>query len=494
MTRRFDARPTPRKYAAVSYNRTMATKSVFTCSNCGHQEPKWLGRCPECGEWSTLVEEAREDKKVVGFAARAANAKAPGRRAAGATLALNEVRAEREGGRVSTGVGELDRVLGGGIVPGSLVLVGGEPGVGKSTLLLQVMGHLGEGCLMVSGEESPRQVALSARRLGVGDAGFRVLSETDVDVIEATILEERPKVVVVDSIQTLYSPELTGAPGGVGQVRETAARLMRLAKAEGITVILVGHVTKEGSIAGPRVLEHMVDTVLQFEGDRYQAFRILRALKNRFGSTNEVGVFEMTGGGMIEVEDPSAFFLSTREGGVPPGVVTVCLLEGTRPMLVEIESLVAPSPLAVPRRVANGFDTGRVNMLCAVLSRRAGLVLGDQDVYVNVTGGVRVEEPAADLGVALAIASALRDRPVEAGVACFGEVGLTGDVRFVSGGPRRVAELRKLGFGRIIGPEGASEGSRAGARNGAPNGRTKRKEAAVLEVRTLEEAVGAALS
>lgn len=472
----------------------MATKSIFTCSNCGHQEPKWLGRCPECGEWSTLVEEAREDKKVVGFAARAANAKAPGRKAAGATLALNEVRAEHEGGRVSTGVGELDRVLGGGIVPGSLVLVGGEPGVGKSTLLLQVMGNLGEGCLMVSGEESPRQVALSARRLGVGEAGFRVLSETDVDVIEATILEERPRVVVVDSIQTLYSSELTGAPGGVGQVRETAARLMRLAKAEGITVILVGHVTKDGSIAGPRVLEHMVDTVLQFEGDRYQAFRILRALKNRFGSTNEVGVFEMTGGGMVEVDDPSAFFLSTREGGVPPGVVTVCLLEGTRPMLVEIESLVVPSPLAVPRRVANGFDTGRVNMLCAVLSRRAGLVLGDQDVYVNVTGGVRVEEPAADLGVALAIASALRDRPVEAGAACFGEVGLTGDVRFVSGGPRRVAELRKLGFARIIGPEGASEGSRAGARNGASDGRSKRKEGAVLEVRTLEEAVGAALS
>ena len=266
----------------------MTTKTQFVCSNCGHAEPKWLGRCPDCGEWSTFVEEAREDKKAVGFAARAANARAP-KRAAGATVALGDVRTEREGGRLDTGVGELNRVLGGGIVPGSLVLVGGEPGVGKSTLLLQVMGHLGERCLMVSGEESPRQVALSARRLGVGDAGFRVLSETDVDVIEATILEERPEVVVVDSIQTLYSPELTGAPGGVGQVRETAARLMRLAKAEGITVVLVGHVTKEGSIAGPRVLEHMVDTVLQFEGDRYQAFRILRALKNRFGSTNEVG-------------------------------------------------------------------------------------------------------------------------------------------------------------------------------------------------------------
>jgi DNA repair protein RadA/Sms len=470
----------------------MATKTLYVCSNCGHTEPKWLGRCPDCGEWSTFVEEMREEKKAVGFAGRAANAKGAGK-AAGTTLALREVRAEREGGRIDTGVGELNRILGGGIVPGSMVLVGGEPGVGKSTLLLQVMGRLGEGCLMVSGEESPRQVVLSARRLGVGDAGFRVFPETDVDIIEATILAERPRVVVVDSIQTLYSPELSGAPGGVGQVRETAARLMRLAKAEGIAVVLVGHVTKEGSIAGPRVLEHMVDTVLQFEGDRYQSFRILRALKNRFGSTNEVGVFEMTGAGMVEVEDPSAFFLSRREGGTPPGVVTVCLLEGTRPMLVEIESLVAPSPLAVPRRVANGIEVGRVNMLCAVLGRRAGLVLGDQDVYVNVTGGVRVEEPAADLGVALAIASALRDRPVEAGAACFGEVGLTGDVRFVTGAPRRVSELLKLGFKRIIIPEGAPEGPWEGARNDGSNGRAKR-EVAVTEVKTLEEAVGAALA
>jgi DNA repair protein RadA/Sms len=470
----------------------MATKAIYVCANCGHTEPKWLGRCPDCGEWSTFVEEVREEKKTVGFASRVASVKGPGR-TAGTTWALKEVRAEQESSRIDTGVGELNRVLGGGIVPGSMVLVGGEPGVGKSTLLLQVMGRLGEGCLMVSGEESPRQVALSARRLGVGDAGFRVLPETDVDVIEATILEERPQVVVVDSIQTLYSPELSGAPGGVGQVRETAARLMRLAKAEGIAIVLVGHVTKEGSIAGPRVLEHMVDTVLQFEGDRYQSFRVLRALKNRFGSTNEVGVFEMTGQGMVEVEDPSAFFISRREGGMPPGVVTVCLLEGTRPMLVEIESLVAPSPLAVPRRVANGIEVGRVNMLCAVLGRRAGLVLGDQDVYVNVTGGVRVEEPAADLGVALAIASALRDRPVDAGTACFGEVGLTGDVRFVTGAPRRVSELLKLGFKRIISPEGASEGPQNEAKNGSSDTRAKR-EVALAEVKTLQEAVEAALA
>src|SRR5215217_3457326 len=459
----------------------MATKTLYVCSNCGHEEPKWVGRCPDCGEWSTFVEEARESKKVVGFAERATRQK---KSAAGKTLSLSEVRAVESENRADTGVEELNRVLGGGIVPGSMVLVGGEPGVGKSTLLLQVMGHLGEGCLMVSGEESPRQVAMSARRLGVEGAGFKVLSETDVDVIEATILEEQPRFVVVDSIQTLYSPELSGAPGGVGQVRECAARLMRLAKSEGIAVLLVGHVTKDGSIAGPRVLEHMVDTVLQFEGDRFQSFRVLRALKNRFGSTNEVGVFEMTGRGMVEVEDPSAFFLSKREEEVPPGVVTVCLLEGTRPMLVEIESLVAPSPLANPRRIANGVDTGRVNMLCAVLSRRAGLVLQDQDVYVNVTGGVRVEEPAADLGVALAIASAMRDRAVGKGTACFGEVGLTGDIRYVSGAQRRTTEMAKMGFARIIRPEGTSDG---------PSDTETRREASVVEVNTLEEAVAVAL-
>src|SRR5215211_7643988 len=460
----------------------MATKTLYVCSNCGHEEPKWLGRCPDCGEWSTFVEEARESKKAVGFAERAARQKG----AAGRPLLLDEVRAVESENRLGTGVEELNRVLGGGIVPGSMVLVGGEPGVGKSTLLMQVLGNLGDASLMVSGEESPRQVAMSARRLGIEGAGFRVLSETDVDIIEATIREERPRIVVVDSIQTLYSAELSGAPGGVGQVRECAARLMRLAKSEGIAVILVGHVTKEGSIAGPRVLEHMVDTVLQFEGDRFQSFRVLRALKNRFGSTNEVGVFEMTGRGMVEVEDPSAFFLSKREEEVPPGVVTVCLLEGTRPMLVEIESLVAPSPLANPRRIANGVDTGRVNMLCAVLSRRAGLALQDQDVYVNVTGGVRVDEPAADLGVALAIASAMRDRPVGKGTACFGEVGLTGDVRYVSGAPRRSSEMAKMGFGRIIRPEGTSDGPEQ--TDGRP-----RREASVVEVSTLEEAVAVAL-
>src|SRR5215204_2247363 len=410
-------RPVCCTFSLIQYNRNVATKTLYVCSNCGHAEPKWLGRCPDCGEWSTFVEEVRESKKVVGFAERAMRQKGG---VAGRTLALSEVPVMEGGDRMDAGVGELNRVLGGGIVPGSMVLVGGEPGVGKSTLLLQVLGHLGEGCLMVSGEESPRQVALSARRLGVEGRGFRVLSETDVDIIEATILQERPRAVVVDSIQTLYSPELSGAPGGVGQVRESAARLMRVAKSEGIAILLVGHVTKEEEI--------------------------------------------------------------------PPGVVTVCLLEGTRPMLVEIESLVVPSPLAVPRRVANGVDSGRVNMLCAVLSRRAGLSLGDHDVYVNVTGGVRVEEPAADLGVALAIASALRDNPVGKGTGCFGEVGLTGDLRFVSGAPRRTSELLKLGFGRIIKPEGSHDASASAQNDGSANGK-----ASVVEVKTLEEAVAVAL-
>lgn len=421
------------------------------------------------------MEEVQREK-ASGFAGRISKG---GHTTAPKSLTLEEV---RDGGdtRTDTGVREFNRVLGGGLVAGSLVLVGGEPGVGKSTLLLQVMGNLGERCLMVSGEESPRQVAISARRLGVDKAGFRVLPETDVDLIEAAILQERPGIVIVDSVQTLYSPGLQSAPGSVGQVRESAARLMRLAKTHGIAVILVGHVTKDGAIAGPRVLEHMVDTVLQFEGDRFQSFRILRALKNRFGSTNEVGVFEMTAGGMVEVEDPSSFLLSHREGGMPPGVVTVCLLEGTRPMLVEIESLVVPTSLAVPRRVANGVEAGRVNMLCAVLGRRAGLRLGDQDVYVNVTGGVRVEEPAADLGLALAIASALKDRPVQQGSACFGEVGLTGDVRFVTGAPRRIGELFKMGFGRIIVPDGPIDGYAD-------------REDGVLRVKTLGEAVESVL-
>lgn len=486
----------------ISYNHLMAQKTFYVCSNCGHEERKWLGRCPDCGEWSAFVEEAREEKKTAGFAARVAKSNGA-RGGAKPTLALSEVSSSDRESRATTGIGELDRILGGGIVPGSMVLVGGEPGVGKSTLLMQVMGRLGEMCLMVSGEESPRQVAMSARRLGVADSGFRVLSETDVDVIEATILQERPSVVVVDSIQTLYSPELSGAPGGVGQVRECAARLMRLAKSEGIAIVLVGHVTKDGSIAGPRVLEHMVDTVLQFEGDRFQSFRVLRALKNRFGSTNEIGVFEMTGSGMEEVEDPSAFFISKREGDMPSGVVTVCLLEGTRPMLVEIESLVSPSPLAMPRRVANGLDNGRVNMLCAVLGRRAGLSLSDHDVYVNVTGGVRVEEPAADLGVALAIASALRDKPVCKGTACFGEVGLTGDIRFVPGADRRVSELIKMGFARIMRPENVertSGKSRSSKKPAGPSGvdtggriGNRPKEANLLEVRTLEEAVAVSL-
>ena len=395
------------------------------------------------------MEEMRESKKVVGFAERATRQKAG---VAGRTLALSEVPVVEGGGRMDAGVGELNRVLGGGIVPGSMVLVGGEPGVGKSTLLLQVMGHLGEGCLMVSGEESPRQVALSARRLGVEGRGFRVLSETDVDIIEATILQERPRAVVVDSIQTLYSPELSGAPGGVGQVRECAARLMRLAKSEGIAVVLVGHVTKEGSIAGPRVLEHMVDTVLQFEGDRFQSFRVLRALKNRFGSTNEVGVFEMVEQGLVEVEDASERFVT--EATRAPGSVVLCAMEGSRPLLVEVQALVAPSELVPPRRVANGVDRNRLALVLAVLARHGGVSLGTSDVFVSVAGGVRVDEPGADLAIALALASASKgieltqDKPL----AAFGELGLTGELRHVAHADRRMAEAAKFGLDAVVRP------------------------------------------
>ncbi|MBA3584960.1 MAG: DNA repair protein RadA [Gemmatimonadetes bacterium] len=472
----------------------MKQKIVFACQECGAQSSKWMGRCGDCGAWNSIVEERPVPEAVMAGAIekRYSLAVAAGPQLYADISILNAQ-------RLSTGIGEFDRVLGGGVVPGSLVLIGGEPGIGKSTLLLQAAAHFAREfgpVLYSSGEESEHQIKARGERLGIERAPLYILAETCLERILEEIARLKPSFIIVDSIQTVFSLKFQSAPGSIGQVREAATQLLFAAKGQNIPTFLVGHVTKDGSIAGPRVLEHMVDTVLQFEGDRYHTFRVLRSLKNRFGSTNEVGVFEMTGAGMVEVEDPSAFFLSRREGGTPPGVVTVCLLEGTRPMLVEIESLVAPSPLAIPRRVTNGIEVGRVNMLCAVLSRRAGLVLGDQDVYVNVTGGVRVEEPAADLGVALAIASALRDRPVEAGVACFGEVGLTGDVRFVSGAPRRVAELLKLGFKRIISPEGVPEGPRgaiSGAANGARNGRAGR-EVGLVEVKTLEEAVGAALS
>ena len=361
-----------------------------------------------------------------------------------------------EADRISTGVSELDRVLGGGLVPASLVLVGGEPGVGKSTLLLTALGAISRGgrrALLVTGEESAAQVALRAARLG-GAEQVEILAETELDTVCATLEAERPDVCVIDSVQTLHASALGSAPGSVAQVREAAGRLLRVAKESGVATVLVGHVTKDGAVAGPRVLEHLVDCVLQFEGDRYHEHRILRATKNRFGSTNELGVFEMTAAGLVGVPDPSELFGTTHPGEV--GAAVGCALEGTRPMLLEVQALVAPSDLAMPRRVGTGVDPKRLAMIVAVLGRHAGVALASADVFVNVAGGVRIEEPGADLAVALAIASAARGVPVREGVAVFGEIGLTGRLRQASQAERRLEECAKLGLATVIAPAGTA--------------------------------------
>jgi DNA repair protein RadA/Sms len=413
----------------------------YACSECGYTTGKWLGRCSACNAWGTLVEE------------RAAPASSRTSAAAGRpALRLVEVEAA-DAARLPTGVSELDRVLGGGLVPASLVLVSGDPGIGKSTLLLMALRAMSaeRSVVLVTGEESAAQVRLRADRLG-GAGEVRILAETNLDEVFATLERERPEVCVVDSVQTLYAPALGSAPGSVGQVREAAARLLRLAKEEGIACFLVGHVTKDGAVAGPRVLEHLVDCVLQFEGDRYRSHRILRAVKNRFGSTNELGVFEMTSQGLVGVEDPSLVFGRAADG--EPGSAVACALEGTRPIVLEIQALVSRSDLAMPRRVATGIDPKRLSMIVAVLGRHAKVALGQADVFVNVAGGVRIDEPGADLAVALAIASAARGIPVRPGVACLGEIGLTGRLRPVGQSERRLAECEKLGLAEAIAPEG----------------------------------------
>jgi DNA repair protein RadA/Sms len=414
------------------------------CSECGTSTGRWLGRCPGCGEFGTLVAEAAPSRGQ----RRPAQA---GELAVRPPLRLVDVVAE-ESERLSTGVPELDRVLGGGLVPASLVLVGGEPGVGKSTLLLSALGATARERrgLLITGEESVAQVKLRAARLG-GCDDVEILAETELDVVCETLERERPAVAVIDSVQTLWSQEIGSAPGSVSQVREAAARLLRVAKEAGVATFLVGHVTKDGSVAGPRVLEHLVDCVLQFEGDRYHEHRILRAVKNRFGSTNELGVFEMTGAGLIGVPDPSELFGRTHAGEV--GAAVTCALEGTRPLLLEIQALVAPTDLAMPRRVGTGVDPKRLAMIVAVLSRHAGLALGGADVFVNVAGGVRIDEPGADLGIALAIASAAKGVPVREGAVAFGEIGLTGRLRPASQSDRRSEECRKFGSALVLGPQ-----------------------------------------
>jgi DNA repair protein RadA/Sms len=412
----------------------------FTCAECGTTSGRWLGKCPGCGAFGTLVEELH------GSAAEAvARPSTP--------VAIADVSAD-EAERISTGVSELDRVLGGGLVPASLVLVGGEPGVGKSTLLLTALGAVarsGRRALLVTGEESAAQVALRAARLG-GAEQVEILAETELDVVCATLEEIRPEVCVIDSVQTLHASALGSAPGSVAQVREAAGRLLRVAKETGVATVLVGHVTKDGAVAGPRVLEHLVDCVLQFEGDRYHEHRVLRATKNRFGSTNELGVFEMTAAGLVGVPDPSERFGTTHPGEV--GAAVACALEGTRPMLLEVQALVAPTDLAMPRRVGTGVDPKRLAMIVAVLGRHAGVPLASADVFVNVAGGVRIEEPGADLAVALAIASAARGAPVREGLAAFGEIGLTGRLRQGSQAERRLEECAKLGIATVVAPSG----------------------------------------
>ncbi|RHU85783.1 DNA repair protein RadA [Clostridiaceae bacterium OM08-6BH] len=422
--------------------------SVFFCQECGYESAKWLGQCPACHEWNTFAEEPKVNTSRGKMAS-------PGRRSeAKEPVSLKHIDSDSQD-RISTGMAELDQVLGGGIVPGSLVLVGGDPGIGKSTLLLQVCRNLAdrlEQVLYISGEESLQQIKLRAVRIGEFSDSLKLLCETNLSDIEAVVLKNRPQVVIIDSIQTMFQEEISSAPGSVSQVREATGVLMRLAKEQNIAIFIVGHVTKEGTVAGPRVLEHMVDTVLYFEGDRHASYRILRGVKNRFGSTNEIGVFEMTDIGLREVSNPSEYMLSGKPEGAS-GSVVVCMMEGTRPMLLEVQALVCRTNFGLPRRTAAGMDYNRLNLLMAVLEKRLNLPLSSYDAYVNIAGGVRLSEPALDLGLVLAIISSYRDVPIPDKTLVFGEVGLSGEVRAVGMAQQRVQEAKRLGFDRIILPK-----------------------------------------
>ena len=420
------------------------TKTRFFCQNCGHQSSKWLGKCPSCQQWHQFVEEEIRSGD---------SASRPGLQLSEMPQSIDAIAAD-EKDRTTTGIAELDRVLGGGIVGGSAVLVGGDPGIGKSTLLLQMLNRLAERgakVLYVSGEESAKQIKLRGKRIGASSPNLMILVEIDLESMARQIESLAPQAVVIDSIQTVFSNALSSAPGSVGQVREASERLIILSKKTGIPVFLVGHVTKDGSIAGPKVLEHMVDTVLYFEGDSGHAYRIIRGIKNRFGPTNEIGVFEMRDDGLREVSNPSAFFLSERPKGAA-GSVVVPSMEGTRPILVEIQSLASPTNFGMPRRTAIGVDHNRVSLLVAVLDKICGLHLSNQDIFINVAGGVRVDEPAIDLGIVSSMASSFLDRPVDAKTVVFGEVGLTGEVRGISQMDIRVREAARMGFTRCILP------------------------------------------
>lgn len=418
--------------------------NVFFCQECGYESSKWVGQCPACKAWNTMVEEIVDKKSSVTH-----------RQITEVQVEkLNDVQSSSEK-RMYTHIEELNRVLGGGIVPGSLVLVGGDPGIGKSTLLLQTCKSLSDqkiAVLYISGEESLQQIKMRADRIGIFSDEMTLLCETNLDLIQGVIEERKPQVVVIDSIQTMFRENVNSAPGSVSQVREATSVLMRLAKEQGIAIFVVGHVTKEGTVAGPRVLEHMVDTVLYFEGDRYASYRILRAVKNRFGSTNEIGVFEMCQSGLREVPNPSEYMLDGKPKNAS-GSIVVCTMEGTRPLLVEIQALVCHSAFGMPRRTAAGVDYNRVNLLMAVLEKNVGVRLADQDAYINIAGGMKVSEPATDLGLVLAIISSFRNRPIAEDMICFGEVGLSGEVRSVNMVEQRIAEAHKLGFKQCILPK-----------------------------------------
>ncbi len=428
-------------------------KSVFFCQECGYESTKWLGQCPGCKEWNTFVEEIVDKKKVSSSGKITKSAISDIK-----TLTLSEIKTGNEQ-RLKSGISELDRVLGGGIVKGSLVLVGGDPGIGKSTLLLQVCKNLSqqkEDVLYISGEESSQQIKLRADRMGKFEDTLKIYCETNLALVKEAIEKNKPNVVIIDSIQTMYSEEVTSAPGSVSQVREATGALMQIAKGMGISIFIVGHVTKEGVVAGPRVLEHMVDTVLYFEGDRHESYRVLRGVKNRFGSTNEIGVFEMKSTGLEEVLNPSEFMLSGKPKEASGSIVT-CSVEGTRPILLEIQALVCHSFFNNPRRTATGLDYNRVNLLMAVLEKRVGMKLSDCDAYVNIAGGVRISEPAIDLGIIMAIISSQLDVPIYEKTVCFGEVGLSGEVRGVTMTEQRILEAKKLGFEICVMPSVSSK-------------------------------------
>lgn len=457
-----------------------APATTFFCRECGYESAKWLGQCPACRQWNTMT----EAPKAAAGGANARIAKTKGQLPVQMPVTLDEI-SEGEETRQTTGFGEMDMVLGGGIVPASLILVGGDPGIGKSTILLQLCRNIAEAgrtVLYVSGEESLRQIRMRAARLGSFVGNIRFLSETGLDRISELLTEEKPEVVVIDSIQTMYQEEVSGAPGSITQVREATMTLLRIAKSFGITIFIVGHVTKEGTVAGPRMLEHIVDTVLYFEGDRNASYRIIRSAKNRFGSTNEVGVFEMTGNGLQEVKNPSAFLLEGRPEGAPGSIVT-CTMEGSRPLLLELQALVCKTSFGMPRRTAAGIDYNRVNLLMAVLEKRMMLHVNDCDAYLNVAGGMRVNEPALDLAIVMALVSSYKDRPLPDDTLVIGEVGLAGEVRSVRMAERRVAEAARMGFTRCILPAGNLSAARSVSASGDAG------DMRLIGVRTAAEAI-----